>query len=72
LVRSKRHCYALLARNIQIINAMVWEESVHRALTLTIAATVLTTAAVAQNRPSTTAMTCRQAASLVYTKSQSG
>ena len=47
---------------------MVWEESVHRALTLTIAATVLTTAAVAQNRPSTTAMTCQQAAGLVYAR----
>src|SRR3954447_704776 len=62
------HCYALLARKIQIINAMVWEESVRRALALTIAATVLTTAAVAQNRPSTTAMTCQQAASLVYAR----
>src|SRR5215213_3907368 len=29
---------------------------------------MLTTAAVAQNRPSTTAMTCRQAASLVYAR----
>src|SRR3954447_14476257 len=27
------HCYALLARKIQIINAMVWEESVRRTST---------------------------------------
>jgi hypothetical protein len=43
-------------------------ESVRRRIALTIAATVLTTAAVAQNRPSTTAMTCQQAASLVYAR----
>ena len=65
---SKGHCYAPLARNIQIINAMVWEESVRRTIAVTIAATVFTTAAVAQNRPSTTAMTCQQAASLVYAR----
>ena len=53
---------------IQIINAMVWEESVRRTIAVTIAATLLTTAAVAQNRPSTTAMTCQQAASLVYAR----
>ena len=47
---------------------MVWGESVRRTIALTIAATMLTTAAVAQNRPSTTAMTCRQAASLVYAR----
>ena len=68
LVRSKRHCYPLLAQKIQIINAMVWEESVRRTTAVTIAATLLTTAAVAQNRPSTTAMTCRQTASLVYAR----
>jgi len=33
-----------------------------------IAATLLTTAAAAQNRPSTTAMTCQQAAGLVYAR----
>src|SRR3954451_17348236 len=42
--------------------------SVHRTIAPTIAATVFTTAAVAQNRPSTTAMTCQQAASLVYAR----
>ena len=39
-----------------------------RTIAVTIAATLLTTAAVAQNRPSTTAMTCQQAASLVYAR----
>ena len=53
---------------IQIINAMVWEESVRRTIAVMIAATLLTTAAAAQNRPSTTAMTCQQAASLVYAR----
>ena len=47
---------------------MVREESVSRTIAVTIAATMLTTAAVAQNRPSTTAMTCQQAASLVYAR----
>jgi hypothetical protein len=41
---------------------------VRRTIAVTIAATVLTTAAAAQNRPSTTAMTCHQAASLVYAR----
>ena len=41
------------------------KESVRRTIAATIAATVLTTAAVAQSRPSTTAMTCQQAAGLV-------
>ncbi len=47
---------------------MVREESVSRTIAVMIAATMLTTAAVAQNRPSTTAMTCRQAVSLVYAR----
>ena len=47
---------------------MVPEESVSRTIAVMIAATMLTTAAVAQNRPSTTAMTCQQAASLVYAR----
>ena len=50
------------------MNAVVWEESVRRSIAVTIAATMLTTVAVAQNRPSTTAMTCQQAASLVYAR----
>jgi hypothetical protein len=47
---------------------MVREESVRGSIAMTIAAAMLTTATVAQNRPSTTAMTCRQAASLVYAR----
>jgi hypothetical protein len=52
----------------QIIDAMVWGESVRGSIAVTITAAMLTTAAVAQNRPSTTAMTCQQAASLVYAR----
>ncbi len=39
-----------------------------RTVAVMIAATMLITAAVAQNRPSTTAMTCHQAADLVYAR----
>ena len=49
-------------------NAVAWEERVHRTIAVAIATAMLTTAAVAQNRPSTTAMTCQQAASLVYAR----
>src|SRR4051812_13269834 len=49
-------------------NAVAWEERVHRTIAVAIATAMLTTAAVAQNRPSTTAMTCQQAAGLVYAR----
>src|SRR6185295_15994175 len=41
---------------------------VHRTIAVAITTAMLTTAAVAQDRPSTTAMTCQQAASLVYAR----
>src|SRR4051794_25579712 len=47
---------------------MPWRESVCRTIAVTIAVMTLTTTAVTQSRPSTTAMTCRQAASLVYAR----
>ena len=50
------------------MNAVAWEESVRRTITAMIVAAMLTTAAVAQNRPSTTAMTYQQAAGLIYAR----
>src|SRR3954451_4994024 len=49
-------------------NAVAWEEGVHRTIAVAITTAMLTTAAVAQNRPSTAAMTCHKAASLVYAR----
>jgi hypothetical protein len=43
-------------------------KNVTQTIALVIAATMLTTAAVAQSRPSTTTMTCQQAAGLVYAR----
>jgi hypothetical protein len=51
---------ATSAEKIQSIKAVAWEENVSRTIAVTIAATMLTTVAVAQNRPSTTAMTANK------------